>query len=176
MKYVYSAYVAQREVSHSYDKGVPKNTTYRTHSYQHKYQQELESLKLGLGLFWSGVWFLKIRLLTSLKLCYKIWQQFSKRADGFMYPAETLRRCLLTLGWGKKKRCRTPSSWEFKFQSSHPLILFWNFCLTQVLSYERQMILYVQGWSYPFPFLSVNVLYLHVQLFSDLPEIKIFQV
>lgn len=51
MEYVYSAYVAQCEVSHSYNKGVPKNITYGTHSYQHKYQQELESLTLGLGLF-----------------------------------------------------------------------------------------------------------------------------
>lgn len=60
MKYVYSAYVAQREVSHSYDKGVPKNITHRTHSYQHKYQQELESLRLGLGLFRVGFDFCKL--------------------------------------------------------------------------------------------------------------------
>lgn len=51
MKNVYSAYVAQCEVSQSYDKGVPKNITHRTHSYQHKYQQELESLKLGWACF-----------------------------------------------------------------------------------------------------------------------------
>lgn len=51
MKYVYSAYVAQCEVSHSYNKGVPKNITQRKHSYQHKNQEELQSIKLGWACF-----------------------------------------------------------------------------------------------------------------------------
>lgn len=78
MEYVYSAYVAQREVSHSYDKGVPKNITYRTHSYQHKYQQEKESLRLGLGLFRSVASFLQIMLFTSPNLRFKISQNLQE--------------------------------------------------------------------------------------------------
>lgn len=119
MKYVYSAYVAQCEVSHSYNKGVPKNITQRKHSYQHKNQQELESLKLG----WACSDFFQIRLLMSLKLCYKTWKKFSKGTDGFVQPAETLERCLLILGVGKNGiRNRISSSCTIQFSklpSSH---------------------------------------------------------
>lgn len=80
MKYVYSAYVAQGEVSHSYNKRVPKNIRYRIHSYWHKYEQELESLKLGLDLFRSMVWSLQTTLFTSLNQCYKIWQKKKKKS------------------------------------------------------------------------------------------------
>jgi len=53
MKNVHSAYVAQHEVSHSYDKGVPKNITHRTHSYQHKLTTRTGISRTGFGLVYA---------------------------------------------------------------------------------------------------------------------------
>lgn len=54
MKYVYSAYVAQREVSHSYDKGVPKNITYRTQlPTQVPTRTRITQIGFGLAQEWS---------------------------------------------------------------------------------------------------------------------------